>query len=137
MKSQKHLQGKRNSWGQFICDEPIFSELKFRLFNKNTKTIRIYTLATLIGTTFRRGQFEFRGRFTGKLDKNEEEIFEFDLVKTSVGICQVLWNNEYATYVLQQNDGFLTEFSGSITHLSQIDKEVIGNIYENPKLLNL
>ena len=78
IKNNNHLIGKRNKHGQFTANEPIFSEIKFRFYNKNTRTTRIYNLATLIGTTFRRGQFEFRGRWTGLLDKYGKEIFAAD-----------------------------------------------------------
>ena len=141
MGSNQHLQGKRNPHGQFVANEPIFSELKFRLFNKNTKTTRIYTLATLIGTTFRRGQFEFRGRWTGLKDKNGKEIYEGDLLKWSHSehLLEVRWGR--VGWVLfsklfnnfgQQNEADCNEVN---TFGYTENSEVIGNIYENENLL--
>ncbi len=124
--AKENLRGKRNPHGEFVAQEPIFSEIKFRLFNKNTKTTRIYNLATLIGTTFRRGQFEFRGRWTGLKDKNGKEIYEGDIVS----------ENGEGRYEVEWQDGLWTIscYGGRPWHELGVI-EVIGNIYENSELL--
>ena len=66
--------GERNPNGQFACIDPVFQEIKFRLRNTSTGETRPYTLSELIGITHRKGQFEFRGRFTGLLDKNGVDL---------------------------------------------------------------
>lgn len=73
---KKYHRKARNDNGQFICEQPIFNEIKFRVFDKDRKITIIYTLNKLISTTFRRIKFEFRGRFTGLHDKNGKEIYE-------------------------------------------------------------
>lgn len=73
---KKYHRKARNDNGQFICEQPIFNEIKFRVFDKDRKITIIYTLNKLISTTFRRSKFEFRGRFTGLHDKNGKEIYE-------------------------------------------------------------
>ena len=42
-----HLKGERNPHGQFVCKEPIFSEIKFRLKNTDTGLTTMYTLNQL------------------------------------------------------------------------------------------
>ena len=73
---KEHHKKPRNENGQFVCENPIFNDIKFRLFDKDRKITVIYTLKKLIATTFRRSKFNFRGRFTGLKDKNEVEIYE-------------------------------------------------------------
>jgi len=126
--------GERNKLGQFLTTEPIFQEIKIRLFNTNTKECRPYTLAELIGKTFRRGQFSFRGRFTGLKDKNGKEIFEGDILEyAGCSLWEVYWEDYTASFKLRNGKVEGYEFDEDLEHMEEI--RIIGNIWENPDLL--
>ena len=125
--------GERNKQGQFVANEPIFQEIKIRLLNTNTKECRAYTLSELIGKTYRKGQFKFRGRFTGLKDKNGKEIWEGDIIKNKNVLNR---RNFIVRFII---DGWCLD-AGETPRLHNYivecgEVEIIGNIYENSNLL--
>lgn len=66
---------------------------------------------------------------TGLKDKNGKLIYEGDFLKDNNGIWQVLWDEKEAAFYLynKKRDFHLSPFIGEF--------EVIGNIHENPELL--
>ena len=75
------------------------------------------------------------GQFTGATDKNGKKIFEGDIVR--VNRSEVPLIVEYS----ECNCGFYADsrsddyFSISVLNRDLVDLEVIGNIYDNPELL--
>ena len=121
-------------------------EIKFRAWHKETKKMidlkKITPLALRdnidgIFLPFKDGIILVQ--FTGLLDKNGKEIYEGDIVrynktneKTTTTVAEVFWNT------LGMGGWWLVDLpdryhSGGM-HIDSI--EVIGNIHENPELLN-
>lgn len=70
--------------------------------------------------------------FTGLKDKNGKEIYEDDVVKDPGGNClRVIWNQDACEYQLDHEDGM-----HSLTIECTEWAEVIGNVFQNPELIN-
>lgn len=74
-------------------------------------------------------------QYTGLKDKNGKEIYESDILKKpdSPTYREVKWENCY--FYLTQPEGYTDILD--ITRITHYGYEVVGNIYENPELLEV
>lgn len=73
---------------------------------------------------------------TGLKDKNDKEIFEGDILDYKGRKALVRWHGSYASFIYR----FVDELQNRKTewkplYLAYMKCEIIGNIYENPELL--
>ena len=78
------------------------------------------------------------GQYTGLKDKNNKKIFEGDLIKTYHGIGKVVWSGQFALfgYIMIEKENHEKEYDYRFTDIVlEEGVEIIGNIYDNPELL--
>lgn len=76
-------------------------------------------------------------QYTGLRDKNGKEVYQGDIVRCSRGCPhEVIWLEEYGgTYVGGMPTWYLSGISEGYAWTGE--EEIIGNIYENPELLEV
>ena len=73
---------------------------------------------------------------TGLFDKNGKEIFEGDIVRVLDSTYTVFYDNERGSYRLKPHDDrWNVDYMSNFSHGGNF--EVVGNIYENPELLEV
>lgn len=135
----------------------VNSRFKFRIWQKPLKTMhyndfvitatgyaaKIYQQDDYI-MKFNQEDLEFDKQCvlmqcTGLKDKNGKLIYEGDVVKFSSlyghAIFEIKWNEEFATFGYEDKETDFSEFGKLYNDAAYI--EVIGNIYENPELLEV
>ncbi len=74
------------------------------------------------------------GQFTGLHDKNGNEIYEGDIVRTLISRLNATKNKKYRNFVIRYDaPHFWNGFDPIL--MGPMYMEVIGNIYDNPELL--
>lgn len=123
---------------------------KFRAWDKETQTMLDVSLIdfkknVLVGEHWEFGETIFINfddihlmQSTGLKDKNGKEIFEKDILDYNGRKVIVKWHGSYASFIYE----FVDELQNRTTewqplYLSYYHFEVIGNIYENSKLLEV
>ncbi len=76
------------------------------------------------------------GQYIGKLDMSENQIFEGDILYAFMAygteIGKVVYNIEAAGYYLETDEGLI-----GFDELKSSDIVIVGNIYDNPNLLEV
>ena len=122
--------------------------IKFRAWDKLNNEMSVVEQIN-----FYRGEFESIGygvsslreadkielmQSTGLKDKNGKEIFEGDIVDYKGREAVVKWHGSYASFIYRFVDGLQERVSEwDPLFLACYHFEVIGNIYENPELLEV
>jgi len=115
-------------------------EIKFRAWSEKEKQFVDDFLIDRLGNGYKTNNFELWGddmgivisQYTGLKDKNRKEIYEGDIVK--------ILGYEAIGYVYYKKCGFWiqeikTAVDNDTTWSGTMGEKVIGNIYENPELL--
>ncbi len=125
-------------------------EIKFRCVNKNGGQMYYgYEPLRLLhneanGSTLSTIKAYNIMQYTGLKDKNRKEIYEGDIVdlhQTINGVSKftVEWSTERLGWTLRYAENMVNPrtYEYSVSEVFKIEEiEVIGNIYENPELLN-
>lgn len=84
------------------------------------------------------------GQWTGRLDRNGKKVFEGDILKIYYPWEEewdevagyIKWNDECANYLIYESlDNDTVIYNDFSCYMDPKNYEVIGNIYDNPKLL--
>ena len=121
---------------------------KFRAWDKELQTMLDVSLIdfkkrVLVGEHWKFGETNFMSfdnielmQSTGLKDKNGKEIFEGDILK----------NNKYLTSVFYERGAYCVKFCRTpnttvtmnvISFIEKYKTRIVGNIYENPELLEV
>lgn len=75
------------------------------------------------------------GQYTGLDDANGDEIYEGDIVASTSGefIYKVVYSKKFASFGLRRKQDMFMHYFGEA--MESEDCEVIGNIYDNPELM--
>lgn len=113
-----------------VCDNKYYIALNVN-DNINRDDYEVYMIEVIPETV---------GQYTGLKDKNEEEIYEGDIVAiqfqraTKSKIALIEYSEKYAAFIITHTKEIKHE-NQNLGDYQMENFEVIGNIYDNPELL--
>ena len=109
---------KQDNYGYNIKNEFVKQKPHYEYFELNNNVLFMKT--------------DIIEQCTGLKDKNDKFIYENDLIKISGfdRIFQVVWLEEPACWGLKHQKD-----TSALCFVQGVEKEIIGNIHENPELL--
>lgn len=133
-----------------------YKNIKFRAWHKEQKKMfEVLVLDMNSGEVFLDGftvETQYKGKtqqepmwvsvdevelmmYTGQQDKHGKDIYEGDIVNSFICVNELVhWNEDCSCFSTSDTDGY-NSHDYAIKHEFTKEREVIGNIYENPKLV--
>ena len=126
------FRGKRTDNGEWI--EGAYSPFNLNFFGEREEKPHIIIISDdkNIDGLWCEVIPETVGQYTGLTDNYNERIFEGDIVETYDGIYAIIWDNRKAVFYLRNP---IAKISTGFYQYFSTDLEVIGNIHDNPELL--
>ena len=117
-----------------VCGEDVHDEITFEI---GTNRAYYFNMQNGCGSLREDSDYVLM-QYTGLKDKNGKEIYEGDIVKTKymdkTFIVWVEYSDEYAEFVTKCKEILFDD--EPLSDIGRADREVIGNIYDNPELLD-
>jgi uncharacterized phage protein (TIGR01671 family) len=111
-------------------------EIKFRAWNMDTQSWLYFGVEGIPKEIENRIDYTLVHQYTGLKDKNGKEIYEGDLFGNPEVLRCVVEREPSGAYVLRFIDEKMKGKKISILDQKVEKSRVIGNIYENPELIN-
>ena len=113
-------------------------DIKFRVWCKDTKTMgtnwnSLHVLLALNGGEDKSNKILMQ--FSGLRDRNGDDIYEGDIVSSELN-CMISAGrvNHTVEFI---HDQFCVNGSGLLSNVNHFDTKVVGNIHQNPELIDI
>ena len=127
MKREIRFRGKRIDTGEWVYGNLLqVSGLCFIVKNIEELTEKPFNACLVDADTV--------GQYTGLKDRQKQDIYDGDLLKSGDIIFEVWWSDDAACYMLDMVNPF-KEMSTSMSSADVHKMVIIGNIHDNPELL--